>query len=60
MGGAGNEGIGGGLENAGIGGGREKTGALELPAESVLGGGVFAAESRFCILRGPTVGVSAS
>lgn len=47
----------GGAGNAGIGGGREKTGWLELPAESVRGGGLLEAESRFCILRGPTVGV---
>jgi hypothetical protein len=45
VGGAGNDGIGGGRENAGAC-------ALELPAESVRGGGLF------CILRGPTVGVS--
>lgn len=49
----------GGPGNEGIGGGREKAGALEeLPAESVLGGGLLEAESLFCILSGPTVGVS--
>jgi hypothetical protein len=48
----------GGAGNDGIGGGREKTGALELPAESVRGGGLLDADSLFCILRGPMVGVS--
>lgn len=43
----------GGAGNEGIGGGRENAGALELPAESVRGGGLC-----FCILNGPTVGVS--
>lgn len=47
----------GGAGNEGIGGGREKAGALALPAESVRGGGLFDADSLFCILRGPTVGV---
>jgi hypothetical protein len=49
----------GGAGNDGMGGGREKAGGLELPAESVRGGGLLEAESLFCILRGPTVGVSA-
>ena len=50
VGGAGNEGIGGGREKAG--------GLLELPAESVRGGGLFEVGECFCILRGPTVGVA--
>ena len=48
----------GGAGNEGIGGGREKAGALALPAESVRGG--VELESLFCILSGPTVGVSGS
>jgi hypothetical protein len=52
VGGAWNEGI------EGIGGGREKAGGwLELPAESVRGGGLMPSRP-FCILSGPTVGVS--
>lgn len=50
VGGAGNEGIGGGREKAG--------GLLELPAESVRGGGLFEVGECFCILSGPTVGVA--
>jgi hypothetical protein len=50
VGGAGNEGIGGGRENAGWF-------WLELPAESVRGGGLMPSRP-FCILKGPTVGVS--
>lgn len=43
-----------------MGGGREKAGwfDFELPAESVRGGGLFVDDSRFWILRGPTMGVS--
>jgi hypothetical protein len=49
----------GGAGKEGMGGGREKAGGLEpLPAESVRGGGLLEADSLFCILRGPTVGVS--
>jgi hypothetical protein len=47
----------GGAGNEGIGGGREKAGWVELPAESVRGGGLMPLRS-FCILRGPTVGVA--
>jgi hypothetical protein len=39
-----------------MGGGREKAGWLELPAESVRGGGLLPSRP-FCILRGPTVGM---
>lgn len=39
-----------------MGGGREKAGWLELPAESVRGGGLLPSRP-FCILRGPTVGI---
>jgi hypothetical protein len=49
----------GGAGKVGIGGGREKAGWLELPAESVLGGGLFEFRSFFCIRSGPTVGVCA-
>lgn len=49
----------GGAGNEGIGGGREKAGWFELPAESVRGGGLIPSRP-FCILRGPTVGVSGS
>lgn len=52
VGGAGNEGMGGGREKAGAGG------LLELPAESVRGGGLFEVGECFCILSGPTVGVA--
>lgn len=51
VGGAGNEGI------DGMGGGRENAGWFELPAESVRGGGLMPSRP-FCILSGPTVGVS--
>jgi hypothetical protein len=47
----------GGAGNEGIGGGREKAGWLELPAESVRGGGLMPSRP-FWILSGPTVGVS--
>jgi hypothetical protein len=47
----------GGAGNEGMGGGREKAGWLELPAESVRGGGLMPSRP-FCILSGPTVGVS--
>lgn len=54
-------GLEGGAGNEGIGGGREKAGGLlELPAESVRGGGLLEVGDCFCILRGPTVGVVAS
>lgn len=54
-------GLEGGAGNEGMGGGREKAGGLlELPAESVRGGGLFEVGDCFCILRGPTVGVFAS
>lgn len=46
----------GGAGNEGMGGGREKAGWLELPAESVRGGGLLPSRP-FCILRGPTVGM---
>ena len=46
----------GGAGNEGIGGGRENAGWLELPAESVRGGGLFPSRP-FCILKGPTVGM---
>lgn len=44
--------MGGGRENAGW-----LCGWLELPAESVRGGGLMPSRP-FCILKGPTVGVS--
>lgn len=47
----------GGAGNEGMGGGRENAGWLELPAESVRGGGLLPSRP-FCILKGPTVGVS--
>ena len=51
----------GGAGNEGMGGGREKAGGLlELPAESVRGGGLFEVGDCFCILNGPTVGVFGS
>lgn len=54
-------GLEGGAGNDGMGGGREKAGGLlELPAESVRGGGLFEVGDCFCILRGPTVGVFGS
>ena len=37
----------GGAGKEGMGGGREKMGWLELPAESVRGGGLLVADSRF-------------
>jgi hypothetical protein len=46
----------GGAGKDGIGGGRENAGMLELPAESVRGGGLRPSRP-FCILRGPTVGI---
>jgi hypothetical protein len=49
-------GLEGGAGNDGIGGGREKAGWLELPAESVRGGGLLPSRP-FCILRGPTAGM---
>lgn len=49
-------GLDGGAGNEGIGGGRENAGWLELPAESVRGGGLLPSRP-FCILRGPTVGM---
>lgn len=60
-------GLEGGAGNEGMGGGREKAGGgccllllLELPAESVRGGGLFDVGDCFCIRSGPTVGVFAS
>lgn len=49
----------GGAGKVGIGGGREKVGWFELPAESVLGGGLLEFKSFFCILSGLMVGVCA-
>jgi hypothetical protein len=48
----------GGAGNVGMGGGREMTGWLELPAESVRGGGLLEASSLFWMRSGPMVGVS--